>query len=316
MRKQLKSILLSAVLLCLLSGCGGYAVPSSAAASVRYLDLSSQRAEGMAAGLCVINGSEDVPDSAVIGESACVFADDGSEVILQRNPFEKLYPASITKIMTALTAIRYGSLTDMVTVGEEAVITETGASLCKISPGDTLTLEQLLYGLMLPSGNDAAAAIAVAISGSIEDFAQLMNEEAYRIGATDTHFINPHGLHDENHYTTAYDLYLIMHAALREPIFRQIIGTASYTAEYNDSSGAVKTQVWENSNQYLTGERELPNGFSVIGGKTGTTKAAGYCLILATVSAEGEEYISVVLKSDSRQHLYDDMDRIIYEIGN
>ncbi|MCD8222576.1 MAG: serine hydrolase [Clostridiales bacterium] len=302
--------------MCLLSGCGAYTVPSSEAATVRHLDLTSQRADGMAAGLCVIDGSEDTPDASVIGEAACVFADDGTAVILQKNPFEKLYPASITKIMTALTAIRYGSLSDTVTVGDETVITEAGASLCRISPGDNLTLEQLLYGLMLPSGNDAAAAIAVAISGSIESFSQLMNDEAYRIGATDTHFVNPHGLHDENHYTTAYDLYLIMHEALREPIFRQIIGTSSYTAQYTDSSGTAKTQVWESSNQYLTGDRELPEGFSVIGGKTGTTKAAGYCLILAVDNQESEEYISVILKSDSRDHLYDSMNRIICEIGN
>ena len=118
-----------------------------------------------------------------------------------------MYPASITKVMTSLIAIKYGNLEDQVTVTEDAVISESGATLCGIKPGDTLTLEQLLYGLMLPSGNDAGAAIAIHMAGSIDAFADMMNEEAKRLGATDTHFMNPHGLHDEDHYTTAYDLY-------------------------------------------------------------------------------------------------------------
>lgn len=106
-----------------------------------------------------------------------------------KNAFERLYPASITKVMTALIAIKYGDLTDTVTVTEDAVITEAGATLAGIHPGDQLTMEQLLYGLMLPSGNDAGAAIAVHMAGSIDAFAELMNREAQKLGATGTHFM-------------------------------------------------------------------------------------------------------------------------------
>ena len=183
-------------------------------------------------------------------EGACVIDADSGVVLYGRNEREAFYPASITKVMTALVAIRHGNLSDLVTVTDDAVITESGASLCNIHPGDRLTLEQLLYGLMLPSGNDAGAAIAVHISGSIPAFAELMNEEAAALGATGTHFTNPHGLTDEDHYTTAYDLYLILNEALKEPEFRTIAGTSSYYAEYVDSAEETVSQTWKMGNQH------------------------------------------------------------------
>ena len=216
--------------------------------------------------------------------------------------------------MTALLAVKYGNLSDMVTVTEDAVITESGATLCGIKPGDTLSVEQLLYGLMLPSGNDAGAAIAVHMSGSIPAFANLMNEEAKRLGATGTHFVNPHGLSDEEHYTTAYDLYLIFNEALKYPEFRQVTGTVTYAADYVDKDGNPVSQTWKGSNQFMTGNRETPEGLTVFSGKTGTTQAAGYCLIMATKDPQDREYISVVLKADSRPGLYDNMTNIIRKI--
>ena len=171
-----------------------------------------------------------------------MFSLSDGEVLYSKNAFERLYPASTTKIMTALLAVKYGNLEDMVTVTEDAVITEAGATLADLKPGDTLTMEQLLYGLMLPSGNDAGAAIAVHMSQSIENFAALMNEEAARLGATGTHFVNPHGLHDENHYTTAYDLYLIFNEALKYPKFREVTKTVAYTANYKDKDGGGRVK--------------------------------------------------------------------------
>lgn len=280
------------------------------------------RAELYASGLCVVTDDVPSPEEAVGAEAAAVFSLDDHQVLLERNAFERLYPASITKVMTALVAIRHGDLQDesrlhqKVTIGQEAVITESGASLCHINPGDTLTMEQLLYGLMLPSGNDAGAAIAMHISGSMEEFARLMNQEARAMGATDTHFVNPHGLHDEQHYTTAYDLYLIFQEALKEPLFCKLISTAEYTAQYTDAQGQPKSQTWNNSNQYLTGQQTMPGGLSVLGGKTGTTKAAGSCLIMGSRDEQGHEFISVVLKAENRQALYRDMSNIIWKIVN
>jgi len=305
----------------LLTGCGQemellYPLEEQTAVRTAKLLENGERAETFASALCVVTGNEPRPDASVIAEAAGVFSCSSQEVILQRNVFERMYPASITKIMTALVAIRHGDLLAPVTVGEEVVITEPGASLCKINPGDTLTLEQLLYGLMLPSGNDAGAAIAVYIGGSEAAFADMMNEQALALGATDTHFVNPHGLHDEQHYTTVYDLYLIFREALKEREFRQIIGTVSYTAEYRDKTGATVTQTWSNSNKYISGERQMPQGLEAVGGKTGTTQAAGYCLIMDSSDSEKNDYISIVLKSDGRTNLYDGMTNIIQKIAN
>ena len=278
--------------------------------------MVENRADTFAANLCIITGTDGTADSQVSAEAAGVFGINNQQVVYQKRPFERMYPASVTKVLTALVAIKYGNLQDSITVGQETVITEAGASLCNIKPGDILTLEQLLYGLMLPSGNDAGAAIAVYLEGSIEGFSDLMNLEARALGATDSHFVNPHGLHDENHYTTPYDLYLIFNEALKYPEFRTMIGTQAYTAEYVDSNGNPKTQTWKNGNKYLSGEQESPQGLLVLGGKTGTTQAAGYCLMIASKDEQQEEYISVVMKAPSRAQLYDDMTNIISKIVN
>lgn len=272
------------------------------------------RAEGFAHDLCVIFPEDSWNDSSVTSEAAGVFSIDDNRVVFGKNPFEKLYPASITKVMTALIAVKYGNLSDVVTVTDDAVITESGATLCGIKPGDQLTMDQLLYGLMLPSGNDAGAAIAVHMAGSIEGFADMMNKEARALGATGTHFMNPHGLSNENHYTTAYDLYLIFNEALKQPEFRKVDGSTSFVANYKDKNGADISKTWKGGNWYMTGDRETPDGLKVFASKTGTTKAAGYCLIMASRDDLDKEYISVVLKAGSRPGLYDNMTNIIRKI--
>ncbi len=220
----------------LITGCSGSSDAVYSYGSERMESLIAQvpvergQAEPFAADLCVVMGSEPGPDTSVGAEAAGLFSLEDGQVLMQRNLFQRMNPASTTKIMTALVALREADLSESVTVGEETVITEPGASLCYIKPGETLTMEQLLYGLMLPSGNDAGAAIAVHMAGSIEAFSDKMNDLAHEIGATDTHFVNPHGLTDENHYPTAYDLYLMYQEAMKYPEFETIVGTVSYTA--------------------------------------------------------------------------------------
>ena len=291
-----------------LSGCGRQSQITYESTRLEAMaeDLQENaQADSFAKELCVVTGTEGEADASVTAEAAAVFGVDTKEVIFQKNPFERLYPASITKIMTALIAIRDGNLSDMVTVGPETVITETGASLAHINPGDTLTMEQLLYGLMLPSGNDAGAAIAVHMAGSTDAFAEKMNETAHALG-----------LSNEDHYTTAYDLYLIFNEAMKYQEFQKIIGTVSYRAEYTDGTGQTKIQEWKNSNQYLNGKSKAPDGITILGGKTGTTRAAGSCLILGSQDESGNDYISVVLKAESRDVLYDNMTKIIGKIVN
>ena len=131
-----------------------------------------------------------------------------------------------------------------------------------------------------------------------------MNEEAAALGATRSHFTNPHGLHDEDHYTCVYDLYLLLNAALKYEEFETITHTAKYTASYQDASGAPVTQEWETTDKFLNGEAQAPEGVTVLGGKTGTTNAAGYCLALYSKNAQNEPVISIVMKADSSDHLY------------
>lgn len=322
-KKRTVPVLLAAgsmFLLLLLSGCGKQSHLENAYSfeerePVLSVGMSGQ-APLFAEDLCVITGETQDDDASVAAGAGALFDVTDASVLYSKHATERMYPASITKVMTALIAIEEGNLSDTVTVTGDAVITETGASLCGIKPGDQITLEQLLYGLMMPSGNDAANAIAVHMSGSLDAFVQRMNERAKELGATQTHFMNPSGLSDENHYTTAYDLYLIFNEALKLPLFREIIHTQSYTAQYTDASGAPVSQTWNVGNWYQKGDTETPDGLTVLGGKTGTTKAAGYCLIMAVDDSSGGEYISVVLKSDSRPALYENMTNIITKIVN
>lgn len=266
--------------------------------------------------LCV-GGNENVPAENVTDElskAAGLFDLENKTIPYAYQIHERMYPASTTKIMTAYVALKYGELSKTATVSEEALQLEEGSSVCGLSVGDKISLEELLYGLMMCSGNDAANVIAEMISGSTEGFVRLMNQEALALGATETHFINPHGLHDEQHYTTVYDLYLIFQAALAENTFRQIISTTSYQATLTNSQGEPVEKSWATTNQYLRGEKEPPEGVTVIGGKTGTTGEAGYCLVLYSEDDKGRPFISIVLKADGRDNLYYHMTELLKEI--
>lgn len=241
---------------------------------------------------------------ASVAEAAGVFHLGEGTITYSKNIYEKMYPASTTKILTAYIALKHADLTDTVTVSEQAAAQAGDSSVCGLKAGDQLTLEELLYGLLLESGNDAADAIAEHISGSSQSFAALMNEEAAALGATHSHFVNPHGLHEEEHYTCVYDLYLLLNAAMKYDEFETIAHTAKHTAAYRDASGASVSQEWETTDKFLTGEAEVPDGVTVLGGKTGTTNAAGYCLALYSKNAAEEPVISIVMKADSGEHLY------------
>ncbi len=258
--------------------------------------------------LCVGGTENTVPQEGIdadFAQSAAVFSVQDEEITYAQNIYQRMYPASTTKILTAYIALKYGNLDDVLTVSSDAVNTlMSGSSICGLRPGDQLTLDQALYGLMLCSGNDAANVIAEYISGSTEKFAELMNQEAQALGATQSHFVNPHGLPDENHYTTAYDLYLIFNAAVKDDRFVNYISTKKYTTSYTDASGAEVDQVWVNTNGYLKGTYDMPENMNVIGGKTGTTDAAGSCLVLYSESQDKKPYISIILKGNSKKELY------------
>lgn len=271
-----------------------------------------------ASDLCV-GGTEnigtDTTDSQV-AEAAGVFNTATGEISYAQNIYEQLYPASTTKILTAYIALKYGNLSDVVTISENALNIDPDSSTCGLVVGDKITLKDLLYGMMMKSGNDAAVAIAEYISGDTASFAKKMNEEAQKLGATTSNFVNPNGLPDENHYTSVYDLYLIFQAAVSDDTFYDIITTKNYTANYTNAAGEAVSQDWNSTNAYFTGDQTAPDGITVIGGKTGTTGAAGYCLVLLSENSEKQPLISIVLKADCRSNLYLLMNQMLSGYGN
>ena len=216
--------------------------------------------------------------------------------------------------MTALVALKYGQLNQTLTASDVVNITEPGAVLCGLATGDTMTLDQALRILLVYSSNDVAMLIAENVGGSVERFVEMMNEEAARLGATNTHFMNPHGLTESEHYTTVYDLYLIFNEAVKNDTFNEIIHMSSYQTVFYDRDGREKAFDRQNSNQYLRGERQAPANVTVIGGKTGTTNAAGYCLMLLSRDENGRPYISIVLRAEGVEELYGEMTDLLDEI--
>lgn len=228
-----------------------------------------------------------------------------NQMIFANNIYERIYPASTTKLLTALILLKYGTLSDFYTFkDDDAGITVFGAKVCGFKAGDKVSLETLLNCLLVYSGNDAGVGIAEYLSGSEEAFVEKMNEEAALIGATSTHFVNSHGLHNKEHYTTAYDMYLILLECLKYDIFKDIIKQAYYTAVYTDAEGETQRKLLETTNMFLLKTMETPEGVTVYGGKTGSTGEAGDCLILLSKDKDNTEYISAVFKASSKNELY------------
>lgn len=245
-----------------------------------------------------------------------LFALDNKQILYGQNLYEKLYPASITKIMTAIVALKNGNLSDLVTISQEALILEEGSQLCGFRAGDQLTLEQLLQGLLIHSGNDAAAAIAEHVGGTQENFVQMMNEEVARLGMTNTHFTNPHGLQDTQHYTSIYDIYLMLNEAIHYPKFVEIIQMGAFTVQYQNISGQVNAISLESTDYYLTGEATGPKGVTILGGKTGTTDEAGNCLALVSQNEYGKTFITIVTNAFDKPELYQQMNQLLEHINS
>ena len=239
-----------------------------------------------------------------INSRAYVVIDRKSNTILiGKNENQKKKMASTTKIMTALIVIENATLSDMVEISKKA--SSTGGSRLGLKAGDKITVLDLLYGLMMRSGNDAAVALAEYVSGSIPDFARLMNNKASALGLSSTHFVTPHGLDEDEHYTTAYELALLSNYAMNNEIFAKIVGTKNYTITLN---GYPKSLT--NTNELLG----VLNG--VYGIKTGFTNGANRCLV--TCCKRGEmDIICVVLGADTKKYRTTDSIKLIeYAFSN
>lgn len=218
-----------------------------------------------------------------VGSSEIVIEQLSGRILYENNAYEKKFMASTTKILTAICVIENCDVEKTVKVKKETVGIE-GSSIY-LKEGEELTVKELLYGLMLRSGNDCAETLAVECSGSIEDFATLMNETAKKAGANNSNFVNPHGLHDDNHYTTAYDLAMISRYAMNNETFKEIVSTKRIGI--SNTLGDYK-RILLNKNKMLK-EFDGANGI-----KTGFTKKAGRCLVSSAIR-NGMELICVVL---------------------
>ena len=220
-------------------------------------------------------------------KSAIIFDRTSKKIIFEKNANEKRAMASTTKIMTAILTIEKGNLEEIVEVSQKAA--SIHGSRLGLKKGDKIKLEDLLYGLLLKSGNDAAMQIAISISGSIENFAEMMNEKAEELGLKNTHFVTPHGLDNSNHYTTAYELAILTDYALNIPEFAKIVNTKQYTIQINSTPVLIT-----NTNELLG------NLNGVNGVKTGFTNLAGRCLVTSCVR-DNWQIITIVLGADSKK---------------
>ncbi|MCT1903266.1 D-alanyl-D-alanine carboxypeptidase family protein [Oceanobacillus sojae] len=226
----------------------------------------------------------------VSAQQAVLIEQSSGRVLFEKNADEQASIASITKVMTAIIAIESGKMNEKVTVSRNAIYTE-GSSIY-LEQGEEMSLTDLVYGLMLRSGNDAAVAIAEHVGGSEEGFVYLMNEKAKWLGMKNTHFDNPHGLDSETHYSSAHDMAILMQYAMENPIFQEISGSKRYISEN-------RSYYWQNKNKLLTIFYEYCTG-----GKTGYTKQTGRTL-LTTAEKDGMKLIAVTLDApdDWQDHM-------------
>lgn len=250
-------------------------------------------------------------------EAALLINLTDSKALFAKNIYEKLYPASLTKLYTALVALKRGEITDTVTISYQAShIPDPYAKVCGFEEGDTITLDTLLNCMLVYSGNDASIAVAEFIGGSEEQFVGIMNEEAKKLGAIHSNFVNASGLHDDNHYTTAYDVYLVFQELMKYDAFLSMIGQSTYTATYKDAGGNVKEKTFLTTNQYLKEIQEMPEGLIMKGGKTGNTYKAGNCLVTLIQDEKSTDYLSLIMKAADETKLYSEMSKLFSIVGN
>lgn len=251
----------------------------------------------------VIETTSKITEVPKINSRAAVVIDrDTKEILYGKNENDKRLMASTTKIMTAMTVIQNTNLDNIVEISKKAAA--TGGSRLKLKAGDKISVKDLLYGLMLRSGNDAAVALAEYVGGNIEEFANLMNLNAESLGLNNTHFITPHGLDSEEHYTTAYELAIITDYALHNQVFSEIVNTKTITININGQSRVIN-----NTNELLG------NLNGVYGVKTGFTNVAGRCLV-TSIKRDNLDVICIVLGADTKKDRTRDSVRLIEYVFN
>lgn len=256
------------------------------------------------------------PDAPETLSPGVILMEESTGTILyEKNSDEAHYPASITKIMTTLLALENGNLSDMVTFSDDAINNTEGSGIAR-DYGEQMTLEQCLYGVMLESANECAYAVAEHVGGTVENFVDMMNAKAKELGCTNTHFANPHGLQDENHYTTAHDMALIAQAAYQNETFRIIIGTKMYTIPPTNKH--AEETVLRNHHDMLCTYHNANRKYLYpycVGGKTGYTATANSTLV-TYAEKDGMTLICVVMNTQSPNQFIDTINLFDYAFDN
>lgn len=256
--------------------------------------------------------SEVAAPASVNAESVLLINAETGQVLYEKNADQRMFPASTTKIMTALIAVERIGDEEMLTAPANVADLEEGATSINLQAGEVMSFKDLLYALLLPSANDAAIDIATHISGSVPAFAELMNEKAASLGMTGTHYVNPHGLHDESHYTTARDLAILAQAACRNEKIMEVAGTYEYTLPADNLR--AKSMVITNTNLLVSeNPKEASYAYeSATGMKTGYTGAAQATLV-ASAEQDGTRLIAVILK-DGKNNRFETA-KALFEYG-
>lgn len=255
----------------------------------------------------------DAPET--LSPSVILMEESTGTILYEKNSDEAHYPASITKIMTTLLALENGNLSDMVTFSDDAINNTEGSGIAR-DYGEQMTLEQCLYGVMLESANECAYAVAEHVGGTVENFVDMMNAKAKELGCTNTHFANPHGLQDENHYTTAHDMALIAQAAYQNETFRIIIGTKMYTIPPTNKH--AEETVLRNHHDMLCTYHNANRKYLYpycVGGKTGYTATANSTLV-TYAEKDGMTLICVVMNTQSPNQFIDTVNLFDYAFDN
>lgn len=319
-KRWISFILIATLLVISISGCGLKKESETILEKYESANYNNAQFTGafIAEELCVAENSvalDGFQDDTSI-DSAGLYDLNGIHVLYSYKAHERVYPASITKIMTALLTLENGNLDDMVTISKTAAASSLPyyAQVCGLKAGDVWKLEDLLNALMIYSGNDVALAIAEHIGGSVDEFVNMMNRRARELYAVNTRFMNPHGLHHDKHYTTAYDLYLIFKECIKDERFVDIIDKESCTLSYTSSDGSTTEVTYKPTNLYASGDATKPDNVEVIGGKTGTNDDYSRCLILLSKDSKANPYISVIIGAPDKDILYKDMTALMESI--
>lgn len=312
-KSKLRLVSLFILFSLIITGCGSdFASPYSA--SVLSSEMAGRgftadlKADSFASDLCIV--TENVPvegiELSTAVESYLLVDINNQTVLASYDANRQIHPASTTKLMTALVALENCSMDEKIVLGDEVTGFAYDETVLPGKVGDTMTMDQALHFMLMYSANDIANAIAVHVGGSISGFCNMMNDKAREIGATNTHFSNPHGLDADDHLTTAYDLYLILSECIKYEKFVEIVSSSEYSTVYYNAQGKNVDKTVRSTDLFIRTDKDVnaPAGITVIGGKTGTTGKAGHCLIVLCKDSAGNPYISCVMGTTDTDTLY------------